>query len=316
MAFLGYGRVTKNAGFLSQSRVVLTNTLFSNHGLLPSLKDVDHIANFPKPISHASRHCRCHFERIMDADEIVIEEVKRHRVRVVSHLLRKGVRQARHAARMHPHVEIVALRIGRRNVLLVGFARNGRLDRASAFGRAVAALGALRSRAVELYKHGVIDSATERGIDRIEICLVTVRCDLNARGEARREIIDKLIGRPAITSADMPARDKFLVVVCGKPKPCVARVNRLALHRGDVLLLGPDETPNLIDLEALALEALKNAVLIPGRRLARVHNELADSRLAGAGQSGDCANAHPLAKEVNDFCTVLSGQPVHTDRYT
>jgi hypothetical protein len=41
---------------------------------------------------------------------------------------------------VHAHVEIVALRIGRRNVLLVGFARDGRLDRASSFGGAVAGL--------------------------------------------------------------------------------------------------------------------------------------------------------------------------------
>ncbi len=45
----------------------------------------------------------------MDADEIVIEEVQRHRVRVIFHLLRKRVRQSRHAARMHADVEVVPL---------------------------------------------------------------------------------------------------------------------------------------------------------------------------------------------------------------
>ena len=43
---------------------------------------------------------------------------------------------------------------------------------------------------------------------------------------------------------------------------------------GDVLLLGGDEAPNLIDLKALARQALEYAVLIPSGGLAGVHNEL------------------------------------------
>ena len=58
----------------------------------------------------------------------------------------------------------------------------------------------------------------------------------------------------------------------------------VGLHRRDVILLRPDETPNLIDLKALALQALEHAVLIPGGGMARVHNELADRRLTHAGQ--------------------------------
>jgi hypothetical protein len=45
----------------------------------------------------------------MDSDEIVIKEMQRHRVIVVGNLLGKRIRQPRHAARVHPNIEVVAL---------------------------------------------------------------------------------------------------------------------------------------------------------------------------------------------------------------
>jgi hypothetical protein len=75
---------------------------------------------------------------LMNADKVVREEMQRHRVSVVFHLLWKRIRQARHAARVHPHIEIVALRIGCADVRHIGVALNSGLDSASAFGRAVA----------------------------------------------------------------------------------------------------------------------------------------------------------------------------------
>jgi hypothetical protein len=63
--------------FLSQSRVVLPNTLFSNGGFLPSLKDVDHIGDFPKPISHASRDRGRHLERKRAARPRIVPRERR-----------------------------------------------------------------------------------------------------------------------------------------------------------------------------------------------------------------------------------------------
>jgi hypothetical protein len=114
----------------------------------------------------------------------------------------------------------------------------------------------------------------------------------------------------------MPAWDKLRVGVRRNPKPSVACIGLEALHRLHVLLLGCDEAPNLIDLEALALEALKDAVLIPSSRLPSVHNKLRDRRLAKAGYARDGANAHAFAEQLESLGTFLWGQPVHTDPYT
>ena len=77
-----------------------------------------------------------------------------------------------------------------------------------------------------------------------------------------------------------------------------------------VLLLGCDEPPDLIDLEALASQALEHAVLIPSRRLPSVHNELAYRCLAETSDTRHGADAHPLAKELDCLDAILRGQPV------
>jgi hypothetical protein len=41
--------------------------------------------NFPKPVCDASRHRGRHLKRLMDTNEIVIEEVERYRMGVVFH---------------------------------------------------------------------------------------------------------------------------------------------------------------------------------------------------------------------------------------
>lgn len=109
----------------------------------------------------------------------------------------------------------------------------------------------------------------------------------------------------------MPARNKLRVCVRREPKPRVASVNGLALHRWDVLLLRADEAPDFIDLEALALEALEHAVLIPGGGMAGVYNELADCCLTHAGESRDSADRHSFAQKMDDLGALIAGQLVH-----
>src|SRR3954470_2612935 len=49
-------------------------------------------------------------ERLMDADEVVIEEVQSHCVRVIFHLLRERIGEPRHATLVHSDIQIVAPR--------------------------------------------------------------------------------------------------------------------------------------------------------------------------------------------------------------
>ncbi len=55
----------------------------------------------------------------MDAHEIVVHGVQRHGESVIIDLLRKGIRQPREAAHMHPHREIVQLDTGRADVVAI-----------------------------------------------------------------------------------------------------------------------------------------------------------------------------------------------------
>jgi len=52
----------------------------------------------------------------MDAGEVVVHVVERHRRRMVVELLREGVRQPRKPANRHAHREILALDVGRADV--------------------------------------------------------------------------------------------------------------------------------------------------------------------------------------------------------
>ncbi len=127
----------------------------------------------------------------MNADKVVIHHVERDRVGVIFDLLRKGVCQAREAAHVHPHREIVPLDIGRADVRRVGIAFDLFLLRASAFRRAVAALGAFGRRAVNLHKLRIVDIRAECAFNRLKISLVAVARKLNAIGETGAKIVDK-----------------------------------------------------------------------------------------------------------------------------
>ena len=45
-------------------------------GLLPTLKHVHNITDFPKSLGHARGHCGAHFERLVDANKIIIQEMQ------------------------------------------------------------------------------------------------------------------------------------------------------------------------------------------------------------------------------------------------
>jgi hypothetical protein len=99
----------------------------------------------PEPCqSHASRHCGRHLQRRVDADEVVVEEVQRHRIGVVLDRFAERVRQSRHAARVHPDVQVVPLGIRRADVARIG-SPSIRCSMMPGNGGAVAAFGALRT---------------------------------------------------------------------------------------------------------------------------------------------------------------------------
>ena len=78
---------------------------------------------------------------------------------------------------------------------------------AGAVGRAVAALGAFRSRAIEFHELGVINLVAESTFDRAEISFMSVRRHLHAAVKAASEIVHEMLGKLGITTADKPIAD-------------------------------------------------------------------------------------------------------------
>ena|ERR1700733_2586061 len=58
---------------------------------LESIEHIDNIDHFPKPIRHASGHCRANFQRLMKPNEIEIHRVQRDRARMVFDFLAESI---------------------------------------------------------------------------------------------------------------------------------------------------------------------------------------------------------------------------------
>src|SRR4029079_17376329 len=93
----------------------------------------------PQGFAYASGHCRGHFQRFVDAAEIVEHEIERNRVNVVVELLAESVREPGEPPHGHAHGEVLALDIRGRNVPVVGIALDRILLRSAALAGAVAA---------------------------------------------------------------------------------------------------------------------------------------------------------------------------------
>jgi hypothetical protein len=144
----------------------------------------------------------------------------------------------------------------------IGRTFNAVLLDASAFGGAVAALGAIRRGTIELDQHGVVDVTTERTFNNLQISPVTIAGELDAVGKAARKIVHEAHCVLAVAPADQPRHDRLGVGIDSRPSPCVASAFRGGLGHLDVLLLRVGERPDFINLNALAGQIAKGFVLI------------------------------------------------------
>ncbi len=118
----------------------------------------------------------------MRPTEVVVREMDRHGCGMVLDLLREGVGQASEPTHAHPHGEVLALDVGRVDVLGVGVAAYLDLLRARALRRAVSLLR-LGIGPVLLLEHGVVDSiGTEGSVNGFEVHGMSVRRELDALG--------------------------------------------------------------------------------------------------------------------------------------
>ena len=138
------------------------------------------------PGLHRGRDAKAH----MDLAEVVVDEVQRDGRGVHLDLFREAIGQAREAAHVHPHREVLALHKRRGNVARVGkaFHRGPRRAHKLRGGVASAARLAAAGTAVDLIEDRVVH-VTERIFDRVQVDAKAVRRDLDSVRNARRNIV-------------------------------------------------------------------------------------------------------------------------------
>src|ERR1022692_836263 len=234
----------------------------------------------------------------MDAHEIVVHEVDRKRRHVVLDFLGEAIRQASEPTHGHPHREVRAFDVAGRDVSRIGIAH----DRYGAGTDALRGAVALLFRAirpVHLDEHGVVDLRPEAILHGIQIGLVAVCGQLDAMAETAREVLDEFCSGSAVARADYPARDQFRIGIDGRPGPHAADAELAFLLLWNVLVLRPDERPDLIALNPAAGEIAEHAVLILGADRASLYKELCDGVLGHAGNADSSADAVSVYEAPN-----------------
>lgn len=140
----------------------------------------------------------------MNPAEVVVHEVQRDSRYVVLHLLGEGVGQPGEPTHGHPHSEVLALHVGRRDVLRVRVTLYNVSPCTRVLGGAVTLLVRVVF-AVQLYKHRIVNLATEGILYRSKVRLVTVARELNTRGQPVGQVRDKLCGVFCVSPSDVPA---------------------------------------------------------------------------------------------------------------
>lgn len=196
-------------------------------------------------------------------------------------------------------------------MLGVGAALNPLLLHARADGGAVAPARGFRRGAVNLLDHGIVDISAERALDGFQIRLVAIARKLHPMRQPRGEIVHELDSRCAGAVRDEPRGHELGIGAYRGPSPHITGHIGGGLRGGNVLGLGIDEAPNLIDLDAPAGEVPKGCELVDRADLARVDQQLRDGVLAGIRQPRRGADAVPLHEAAEDHGAGPSVQLVH-----
>ena len=254
--------------------------------------------------------------RRMNLAKVIEHEMQRHGMGVILDLLAKRVRQAREAAHMHSHREVLALNVAGRNMALVGVAGNHRALCADESRWAVATRHALRGRrlAVALFEHSVIRIGAEDFFNRFGVVGPAVRSDLRSTDNASREVVQKLNRRGRGAWANHVGHHQAAVGIDGGPRPHIAPfVEFLFWH---VLLLRADKRPDFINLQPRRLDVPDVRIVIGRARGAKVAQQLFHSHAGDAGDARRAAQRIALNQRRNHANAIRRAQSVHTRQYT
>src|ERR1700704_1161167 len=253
----------------------------------------------------------------MRTTEVVVHVMEGHGSYKVLYLLGEGVCQSRKPPHAHPHGEVLALHIGRTDVLGIGVTRDAVLLGSDALGRAVPVLPIRGTAAVDLLEHGVVHVTTKPRLYRFQVHLVPVTGELNTTRQAGREVHTKLRGRRCVAEPYQEGRHELRLGVNRGKRPYVPIAEGAALFDRDVLLLRVDKRPYLVYLDALAGQLPQVLILVGGTDRPQLYQELQDSVLGYTRHPDRAVDGVALYQGGDDGGSLLGLQDVcHTDYYT
>lgn len=250
----------------------------------------------------------------MNAHKVVPHVVDGDARNVSFDLLAERVGEASKAADLHAHGQVLTFDVAGRDVLGVGVACSDFLLAANALWRRVAAVFFGPFVAVALYENPVVNFGLKRAMDRVEVQPVPVRAQLNAVRHSLREIVNEVVGRAIVATADTPCADQLGIGIHRDPRPDVTG-ERVALPNFGryVLLLGIAEAPNLIALNPFALKVYKGFVHVLTACRAQLNQQFRNRVFGNSGHANRRTDRVTFDQRCNHLCLFLGVQPIHYD---
>jgi hypothetical protein len=201
-------------------------------------------------------------QSLMNTPKVMVHVKQRDHRNVIVQLLAERIRKARKPAHLHSHVEILALDVAGRNVLLFRVAYDFHALGAQTLCGAVSGLS-LGIVAVNLVKLGEVDAITESIRNGSQVHPVAVRGQLDSIRQTSCNVLKEIRRTPRVPPAYGPANYKLRIRINRSEGPNVANIAHALPHlcRG-VLLFGIAEAPNLVDLNTLRFNVANGRVLI------------------------------------------------------
>lgn len=253
----------------------------------------------------------------MNLAEVVVGEVQRDHVSMHLDLLAKRVAEPSEAAHVHPHGQVLPLNVAGRDMALVWISGDcGGLD-ARDLGRRVAMMGGaarVHVRPVVLLQHRVVDVDPEGVLNGVQVDLMAVGRQLDARREPAGHVGHEVVGVSGGALPDAVSDDQLGVGIDSRPRPDIAPLSALLL--GHVLGLGAYERPDFIALNAARLQGPRGGVVVGGAGCAEIAQELFDGHPSHASHARGPAQAVAFDQSSDDGGAALSAQLIHSKQYT
>jgi hypothetical protein len=246
--------------------------------------------------------------------QIVMSVVKGNRGNVIFEFLRERVGEPGEPAHPHSHGEILTLNVAGGDVLRIGRTYLGLFLTAIADGGAVPLL-AVRIVAVNLDEHGIVDVFAEPIGDGLEIRLVAIGGELHAVSEAASEILYEGRGASHVTLTHQPRANKLRVRIHSYPSPYATNAELIALFARQVFILGSDERPYLVALNALARQVHQSLIRVLSASRAEFYQQLGNRVFGNTGHAYRRTNRIAFHQRANHLYLLFDRQLVHTSNY-